>query len=469
MTARRRWTIAILSTGTVAIIAAVVAVLVLVVFNNGDADSKPEKVRITVEEVINRVETEKPRLPDNDEANFLPAEVGEDLSPGDGVKTFRESEARIDIVIRALTRITRSTPNTIWRLGQFALEDETIIELAQGKIFLFDEGAGEGLPPVKVVTPAGTASPRGTWMSVEYDPEEKVTEVQCFRGVCELENELGSEVLTDEEKSTVTVETVPTEPVLMVQEEKLEFTQLPEVQSGEVVVPLPEVVPPTPTPAPTSTTMPPPTVTQPPQPEPTLTEVLPPTSTAAPVATPVPTPVPTPEDAATPTPTRVPAQQPQPTSAPAAPATQAPPPTPVATVTPALTATPVPTPTPAPTPMPTATPAPTATLPPTATPAAVSLPPVNNQVFPHAFVGTATIDGISAPDGTVVSAWIQGFSESVGEGVVSGGSFVVQISQYGNESFNGKTITFKVGVHDAQQTAVWGSGQADELNLSASS
>ena len=291
MTARRRLIIAILGTATVAIIAAVVAVLALGVFGNGDDDPSLEKARITVEEVINQVETERPREPDTDVPRFLPAEVGEDLSPGDGVKTFRESEARIDIVISAFTRITRSTPNTIWRLGQFALENETIIELARGKIFLFDEGAREGLSPVKVVTPAGTASPRGTWISVEYDPEEEVVEVQCFRGVCELQNELGSQVMTDEEKSTATVETAPTEPVLMVEEEKIEFTQFPEAQSGEVMIPTPVVVPPTPTPAPppTATAVLLPTATQAPTPEPTSTAVLLPTPTAAPVATPVPT------------------------------------------------------------------------------------------------------------------------------------------------------------------------------------
>ena len=175
MTARRRLIIAILGTATVAIIAAVVAVLALGVFGNGDDDPSLEKARITVEEVINQVETERPREPDTDVPRFLPAEVGEDLSPGDGVKTFRESEARIDIVISAFTRITRSTPNTIWRLGQFALENETIIELARGKIFLFDEGAREGLSPVKVVTPAGTASPRGTWISVDRHSRDRTT------------------------------------------------------------------------------------------------------------------------------------------------------------------------------------------------------------------------------------------------------------------------------------------------------
>ena len=463
MTARRRWIIAVLGAGGVAIVAAVVAVLVLVVFGDGDGAPKPEPARITVEEVVNRVETERPREPGIDQAEFLLAEVGQELSPGDGIKTFRESEARVDIVIRALTRITWSTPNTIWRLGQFAVEDGTIIELAQGKIFLLDEGAREGLRPVKVVTPAGTASPRGTWMSVEYNPDEGVAEVQCFRGVCESENELGSQLMTDEEKSTATAETPPEEFQLMVQEEKQESTDLPEAQTGEVIVPTPVVVPPTPTlePPPTATGILLPTATAAPLPEPTATAVVLSTATAAPVATAVPpTPVPTAARAAATAPTQAPAQTPRPTSAPEPTATVAPVPTP--TLEP--TATPVPTPTA----MPTATTAPTVTPAPTATPAAVPLPPISSNVLPHFFVGTVTVDGVTAPDGTAVAAWIQGFSEPVGEGVVSGGSYVIQVAQYGTASFAPISNVIVFPSNDAQQTAVGRSGYGDELNLTSS-
>ena len=470
MSARRRLTLAIVGTAAVGIIAAVVAVLVFVVFGNGDADQEPEAARITVEEVINRVETDKRRELGAAEEQFLPAQVGEDLSPGDGVKTFRESEARVDIVIRDLTRITRSTPNTIWRLGQFAVEANTIIELTQGKIFLIDQGAQEGLRPVEVVTPAGTASPRGTWMSVEYNPDQDVIEVQCFRGVCKLQNQLGTQVLTDEEKSTATTQTAPVEPELMDQVDKRAFIELPEAESGEVVVPTPEVVPPTPAPTspPTATAIPAPTATLAPSPEPTSTVVVVPTATAAPVSTPVPivepaTPLPTlaralpagqtaaVEDESTPIPEPTPDPTPEPTSTPSPTATLSPTPTPTAV--------------PTPTPTPTATPTPA----PTATPAAVPLPPISSNVLPHAFVGTVIIDGVTAPDGTVVSAWITGFSEPVDDAVVSAGSYVIQVPQYGNASFNGKTVTFKVGALEALETAVWHSGDLDELNLTASS
>ena len=45
----------------------------------------------------------------------------EELLPGDDVKTFVESEARVDIRIQEFLRITRTTPDTIWRLGQFGV------------------------------------------------------------------------------------------------------------------------------------------------------------------------------------------------------------------------------------------------------------------------------------------------------------------------------------------------------------
>ena len=318
--------------------------------------------------------------------------------------------------------------------------------MTQGKIFLIDEGTEEGIGPIEVVTPAGTASPRGTWMSVEYDPDEGVTEVQCFRGLCELENDLGKQVLTDEEKSTATAETAPAVPELMEPEEKLEFVELPEVKSGEVVVPTPEVVPPSPTPAATATAIPLPTATQAPTP------------TAAPLPSPIasvqtPTPAPTSAPSAPPLPTLARAVQANPTPEPEVQATPIPQPT--------LEPTPVATPEPMSTPNPTPTPVPTAA------PTAVPLPPVNNTVVPHAFVGTVTIDGVIAPDGTVVTAWIQEFSVPVDQAVVNAGSYLIQVPQYGSASFAGMTVTFKVGSLDAQETAVWMSLSVDELNLTA--
>jgi len=210
-----------------------------------------EKGHISVQQVINRVETQTPRVqsaqsvkPVPDDlvlaVNYVPAYVGQELLTGDGVKTYPNSEARVDIVIRDFTRITRTTPNTIWRIGQFAVDRDTVIELHQGKIFLFDEGARGGGRPLHVVTPAGTASPRGTWLSVEYDPETEEVKVECFRGVCQLENDLGTQILTFEQKSSATIYQAPEPPQIMTEEDLDPFIELPEVQNGEIEIPEPE-------------------------------------------------------------------------------------------------------------------------------------------------------------------------------------------------------------------------------------
>ena len=224
-------------TGLVAVVAVGAAVVaVAIVFVGG---SPPVPAQISVQEVINNVETDRPRGLGPVAETYLPAVIGQELLPGDGLNTFADSEARVDISIADYTRVTRTKPNTVWRLGQFSLQEETIIELGAGKIFLFDNASDPTGRPFKVVTPAGTASPRGTWMSVAYDPVEEVAELQCFRGTCVLENELGTQVLKDGEKSVVTPISAPVEPVIMTIEESTEFEDLPEAATGEITIPTP--------------------------------------------------------------------------------------------------------------------------------------------------------------------------------------------------------------------------------------
>ena len=82
-------------------------------------------------------------------------------------------------------------------------------------------------------------------------------------------------------------------------------------------------------------------------------------------------------------------------------------------------------------------------------------------------MGTAAIDGEIAPDGTVITAWVEDFNEPVGEGVVSAGSYFLRVFQYGSRGFGSKTITFKIGSLIANETAKWESLAGDELNLTA--
>jgi hypothetical protein len=444
--------------GIVVIIA--VAALVLVLRSGGGPAAAA--AQLTVEEITNRVETERPREAAQPATAFSLAVIGQELLPGDGVKTFVESEARVDIRFQESLRITRTTPDTIWRLGQFGVGQDTIIELNHGKIFILDEGIASDSEPLRIVTPAGTASPRGTWMSVEYDKDTDEAEVDCFRGECELENRFGKKAMKDEQKSKSTKDKAPSDPVF-----------LDDAEKKEVQIPTPVVIPPTltPTPDPTPTEQPPDTPTPEPTdtPEPVREEVIVPTATPVVIRTdthpPPLTDTPVPTDTPEPAPERLDIQRqetPRDTTGDEEPEPDSPPePVPTPTFTPE----PTPTNTPEPTPTATLEPTPTNTPEPTSTPAAQPLGERQTTVAPHVFAGSASIGGQPAPDGMEVTAWVDGFSKPVGEGVVSLGSYNLKVFQFGTTSFSGRTITFKIGESAASETGIWQSFGADVVNL----
>ena len=98
-------------------------------------------------------------------------------------------------------------------------------------------------------------------------------------------------------------------------------------------------------------------------------------------------------------------------------------------------------------------------------PAPQPLPDRQTTIAPHFFVGTAIVGGAPAPDGTVITAWVEGFSEPVREAVVAGGSYNLKVFQFGKASFADRTITFKIGESTANETGVWQSFGADVVDL----
>ena len=83
---------------------------------------------------------------------------------------------------------------------------------------------------------------------------------------------------------------------------------------------------------------------------------------------------------------------------------------------------------------------------------------------PHLFIGSATIDGNPAADGTAVAALVDG--QQVVAEPVSGGSYRIMVEPK-TGSFFGKTVTFMIGGIPAKQTALWVEGLATELDLTA--
>ena len=435
MAVRFRLSTLIIGTLALSITLAVAIAVAFSITGKGEDAVQLVKVDITVEEVINRVETQR-RRPPNLAGTFTPALVGEKLIPGDGVKTYSGSEERIDITFKTASRITRTTPNTTWRLGNFGVQDATIIDLAEGKIFLLEDATGGESRPIKIVTPAGTASPRGTWLSVQYHAKDGVTEVQCFRGICELENQFGKQIMADEEKSAATATTAPTRPVLMTESELMEFAGLPEAQSGEITIPPVKVVPI----RTVSESIPAETLSG----EPTAKQAQLPLPVAAAAS-------PEPASAVKPAPIPVPTPAPDPTS------TLAPNPTQVRLPLPA----PIPQITPVPVPLPTAAAAPAPTL------APVPLPEVVSDALPQVLLVTVTVNGAPAPDGTLVTAWMKAFREPLAQSMLVDGRSLLMVPQYGSTPFTGETMSFKIGELDAGETAIWQPGGADLLNLTA--
>ena len=122
-----------------------------------------------------------------------------------------------------------------------------------------------------------------------------------------------------------------------------------------------------------------------------------------------------------------------------------------------------------------------------------------SSVPPHVFVGGVTIDGVTAADGTVVTAWVEGGESSeitlqvtatddggnqtvaslelellphqiqVGEASVVDGSYVLIVEQLAGERFAGRSIFFRVNGVAVDQTAAWEQGGGDELPISSTS
>jgi hypothetical protein len=85
--------------------------------------------------------------------------------------------------------------------------------------------------------------------------------------------------------------------------------------------------------------------------------------------------------------------------------------------------------------------------------------------IPHAFLGSATVNGSPAADGTVVAALVDG--QQVAAKSVTGGTYPVLLVEPSGESFDGKTVTFTIGGIAAAQTFIWQQGEVTELNLTA--
>ena len=86
------------------------------------------------------------------------------------------------------------------------------------------------------------------------------------------------------------------------------------------------------------------------------------------------------------------------------------------------------------------------------------------RVPPHVFVGTASLNGVAAADGSAITAWVDG--EQVADTYASSGDYTLIVDQ-GDSSFAGKAVSFKISGVNAAETADWVQGGAEVLDLVA--
>lgn len=75
------------------------------------------------------------------------------------------------------------------------------------------------------------------------------------------------------------------------------------------------------------------------------------------------------------------------------------------------------------------------------------------------------LNGAPAPDGTTVTALIEG--TEVAAATVTDGAYAFAIPQPPGESFGGKTVTFLIGDATANETGGWQTDGGGELDLTA--
>jgi len=85
---------------------------------------------------------------------------------------------------------------------------------------------------------------------------------------------------------------------------------------------------------------------------------------------------------------------------------------------------------------------------------------------PCKFHGTVQVNGVNVADGTVITATIDGDTYTATTPSAYGAStFSLNIAQPEGKSYDGKTLTFKIGTDTAGQTATWTMGGNVAVNL----
>ncbi len=135
---------------------------------------------------------------------FAAASEGEAFGAGGQARTGEESKVRIDLTEGTIIRLAPQSEFTLTELNEDVQNPFTRLTLAAGKLWMILTG-GE----LDVETELGTATVRGSYMSVDYYPAYHLLIVTCLEGECELKNSLGTTALATGQAASVNGESQP--------------------------------------------------------------------------------------------------------------------------------------------------------------------------------------------------------------------------------------------------------------------
>jgi hypothetical protein len=206
-------------------------------------------------------------------ADWESASEGEAIAEGGGVRTGDAARARVDISDGTIMRLAPNTEFELAALSPEPTDPVTRFRLAAGKVWVAVTktlGGGE----FEIETPTGTATVRGSFMSVVFVPFTGQMIVSCLEGICRLAGASGrfTDLKTAEQAEIPEAGEDPTPPKRIDAAELADWAaEFPEARVlTDITTPGP---PPTLTPTftPTPTLTPTPTRTPSPTPTPTAT------------------------------------------------------------------------------------------------------------------------------------------------------------------------------------------------------
>jgi hypothetical protein len=133
-----------------------------------------------------------------------PAAEGQVIGQGGLARTGAESKVRLDLTEGTILRLAPQSEFTLAELNEAAAQPLTRLSLAAGQLWVI-LSRGE----LNVETPVGTATVRGSYLGVSFDPGQNMLTATCLEGHCDLSNNAGATALTDGQAAEVIGKNAP--------------------------------------------------------------------------------------------------------------------------------------------------------------------------------------------------------------------------------------------------------------------